>query len=230
MTDTSAKSTNFLHCLDYFGDAVVQTRLTISFMSRCHTPHLLLKASTESVPPSPMRWLHCGQRTALVLLFLLSNDRMLFPLVAATFRGAKPKPIPSLSKDGHIVEEQITGGVASRMHEEEVNHISAESMQKSSLLLCAGPQQQVILEKIAPGKGVRRMKGGLLPWWVRKRLQEKGSPTDASLASSTNSIRLYQSGSRSKAKTLNKDVQVSQGLIMSCSMRMYKKVLVQSML
>ena len=46
----------------------------------------------------------------------------------------------------------------------------------------------------------------MLPWWVRKR---KSSAVDASAASSTQSLRLYQSGSRPKAKTLNKDVEVS---------------------
>ena len=56
---------------------------------------------------------------------------------------------------------------------------------------------------------MRRMKGRMLPWWVRKRSQEKNSAWDASAASSTQSLRLYQSGSRSKVKTLNKDVEVS---------------------
>ena len=51
------------------------------------------------------------------------------------------------------------------------------------------------------------MKGRMLPWWVRKRSQEKSSAVDASAASSAQSLRLYQSGS--KAKTLNKDVEVS---------------------
>ena len=51
-------------------------------------------------------------------------------------------------------------------------------------------------------KGVRRTKGGLLPWWVRKRLQEQTEIKEVAADK-----KLYKS-SRKKDKTQPKNVQV----------------------
>ena len=51
-----------------------------------------------------MRWLPPGKRIVIVLLVLL-NERMFFPLVHGRFRGAKPIAIPL------VTEDQDTGGL-----------------------------------------------------------------------------------------------------------------------
>ncbi len=55
-----------------------------------------------------------------------------------------------------------------------------------------------------PAKGVRRTKGGLLPWWVRKRLQEQEQTgTDEGAVD-----KKLSKNAKKKPKTLHKNVEV----------------------
>lgn len=70
---------------------------------------------------------------------------------------------------------------------------------KISCMLVAGQQQSIKISKTA--KTPKRTKSGLLPWWVRKRLQEKSEGKPESGGTQRRSRK-------PKKKALPKHVQV----------------------
>lgn len=140
-------------------------------------------------------------RTSIVLLLFIVY---LFcdHAVQAKFRGAKPKAIPSLSADGGVMDTISGVWLVSSAVVPCRKYITIPSItQETPAFMNTGLADGRIDAK-GGGRGTRRTKAGLLPWWVRKRLQEQAGNKRESIDK-----QLYKSSRKGK-KTLHKNVQV----------------------
>ena len=162
-------------------------------------------------------------RPAALAALLLALQLTQPQYALAKFRGAIQKPIPKVGNDGGMVYS-VSGIIADldNMSGEALQHrfeshrcILDASMCTRDLCyqlqcsifrkvgsatsagqaLCAEATSELALTD-AGGKrrSVKRTKGGLLPWWVRKRLQESSEPgPDASSEQGSTPKRLHTS-------------------------------------